>query len=453
MNASEDKPNMKLKNIKCKNINEIIKNNLCTSCGICEAVCTADCIEFEWMSSSKEPKINFDRCINCGRCYQVCPGKKIESQINNAGKYEKYIGKIDESFITVGAEKFKNKYTASGGFITSFLSYLLDTKKINGVLAVSLEGSDLKNAKSVIIEDSSNLRKTAGSIYFSVPLGKGLRELFKREGKFAVVGLPCQVRGINNLIEQSEENREKIFIKIGLFCGFMIGYNAAKYLLDSLKIPNHVDIEKMSFRAKKGDTEGFLVETSDKDYFISKDKYTSLLNRTFSNKRCLMCNDMTSEYADVSCGDAHKFGLKKSLIISRDKRTTKLIREAENAGYLKIAKKMNTKEVFTSQKSILKYKKETIDARLKIMRFINGKTPEFKADSLPKSNFFQKVGSLLYILNCYLTGNRITRKMFFLVPNKLIKIYGSFVYDLLQGKNVIKLIIFSFTNKNSLRGD
>ena len=440
MNASEDKPNMKAKNIKHKNIYEIIKNNLCTICGICEAVCPADCIEFEWMSSSVEPKVNFDRCIKCGRCYQVCPGKKIESQTNNIGWYEKYLGKIDESFIIVGAEKFKNKYTASGAFVTSFLSYLLDTKKINGVIAVSLEGNDFKNAKSVIIEDFSNLRKTTGSIYFSVPLGKGLKELFNREGKFAVVGLPCQIRGINNLIEQSEEYREKIFIKIGLFCGFMIGYNATKYLLDSLKIPNHVDIKKMSFRATKGDEEGFLVETLDEDYFISKDQYMSLLNRTFSNKRCLMCNDMTNEYADVSCGDAHKFGLKKSLIISRDKRTTKLIREAEKAGHLKTVKKIDKKDVFTSQKSILQYKKETIDARLKIMRLINGETPEFKADSLLKNNFFQKIGSLLYIINCYLTSNRITRKMFFLIPNKLIKIYGSFVYDLLQGKMPLSLV-------------
>ncbi len=38
---------------------------------------------------------------------------------------------------------------------------------------------------------------------------------------------------------------------------------------------------------------------------------------------------MTSEYADVSCGDAHKFGSKKSLIISRNERTTKLIKLAE----------------------------------------------------------------------------------------------------------------------------
>jgi len=436
MNASRDKPKRILKNTKHKNINinKITINNLCTSCGICEAVCPSNGIEFEWINDSQKPSIDFDKCINCGSCYRVCPGKKIESQINNANKHERYLGKIDESLIIESIDKFRNKYTASGGFITSFLAYLLDSKKTDGVLVVSLEGGNLKNAKSVIIEDSLNLRKSAGSIYFRVSLGRSLKELLERKGKFAVVGLPCQIRGINNLIKESKEFREKIFIKIGLFCGFMIGYNAAEHLLDSLKIANQDKIRKISFRGKKGDEEGFLVETFDKDYFIPKDEYTSLLNRTFSKKRCLMCNDMTSEYADVSCGDAHKFGFKKSLVISRDKIVTKLIREAETADYLKIAKKMNTKEVFTSQESILKYKKETIDARLKIMRFINGKTPEFKANSLPKSNFFQKVGSIYYVLNCYLTANRKTRKMFFLVPNKLIKIYGSFIYDLLQGR-------------------
>lgn len=434
MDMNKTNKKIKLENIKYKNVNKIVKNNLCNGCGICEAVCPTNCIKFEWENGLKVPKINFNRCVNCGRCYQVCPGKKIEYQISNTNEYEKYLGEIDESFIIVGAEKFKTKYTASGGFITSFLSYLLDNKKINGVLVVALEGSNLKNAKSVIIEDALALRKTAGSIYFTVPLGRGLKELVRREGKFAVVGLPCQIRGINNLINQSEEYREKIFIKIGLFCGFMIGYNAAKYLLDSLKIPNPVDIRNISFRAKKSDEEAFLVEASNKDYFISKDEYTALLNRTLSNKRCLMCNDMTNEYAGVSCGDAHSFGLKKSLILSRNKRTTKLIREAKNAGYFKIVKKMSEKEVFTSQKSILQYKKETIDIRLKIMRCINRKLPEFEADSLPKSNSFQKVGSLFYIFNCYITGNKMTRKMFFLLPKKIIKLYASYIYNLLQGK-------------------
>lgn len=419
---------MKLESIRYENINEIIKNNLCTSCGVCEAICPTSCIKFKWVNGLKKPKINFDKCINCGRCYQVCPGKTIESPVRG---YEKYLGDIDESFIVVGAEKFRNEYTASGGFITSFLAYLLDSKRIRGVLAVSLEGNNLKNAKSILIENSSDLRKTAGSIYFSVPLGIGLKEVVKRNGKFAVVGLPCQIRGITNLMEQSKEFREKIFIKISLFCGFMIGYNAAEYLLDSFEIPNRNNIKKISFRAKKDDKEGFLVETFNKDYFIPISDYTTLLNRSFSNKRCLMCNDMTGEHAHVSCGDAHKFGLKKSLIISRNERITKLIRVAEKSGYLKIVKKMNETEVFISQEEILKYKKETIGIRLRIMRLINGKIPEFKADLLPKSNFSQKVGSLLYILNCYLTENRITRRIFFLAPKNLIKRYGSFICRLL----------------------
>lgn len=420
---------MKLENVKHKNINEIVKNNLCTNCGICEAICPCSCIEFKWVNSLRRPEIDFDECINCGRCYQVCPGKNIESYI---GGYEKYLGKIDESFIIVGAKKFKNKYTASGGFVTSFLAYLLDSKKINGVLAVSLEGNDLKNANGIIIENSSDLIKTTGSIYFTVPLGIGLKEILKMKGKFAVVGLPCQIRGISNLIEQSEEFRKKIFIKVGLFCGYMIGYNAVEYLLDYLKIPNKNNIKKISFRAKKDNEEGFLVETSDKNYFIQVSDYANLLNRSFSNKRCLMCNDMTSEYADVRCGDAHKFGSKKSLIISSNERTTKLIRFAEKSGYLKIVKKMDKKEVFISQEEILRYKKETIGIRLRIMRLLNGKIPKFKSDLLPKSNFCQKIGALLYILNCYLTKNRMTRRVFFLFPKSLIKRYGSFICRLLR---------------------
>lgn len=419
-----------------KNISATVDRNLCTGCGICYAVCPANCIDFGWKDGVKVPIVDSKECLSCGSCYQVCPGRWIRGDRVVDSEYDRYLGTVDKSFIMVGSEMFMNRYTASGGFVTSFLAYLLDSKRVTGVLNVSLRDGNLKSAASSVITNVSDLASTTGSLYFTVPLGDGLKKLAEMDGQFAVVGLPCQIRGIRRLQDFSRLYRDKISVKIGLFCGFMMGYPAAEYLLNSLEIPASSRIKKISFRAECEGIDGFLIETDKNDYFIPRSEYTSILNRITTNKRCLMCNDMTSEEADVSCGDAHGYGEKKSLVISRSKEMTKLIRTTERAGYISIHEKLTKREVYHSQKQILKYKKETITTRLGVMRFLNSYIPEVSDGNLLSPNIYQKIGSFIYVLNCYLTTKRLVKAIFPFIPKKVVRFYGSKVYNLLQGKGL-----------------
>jgi coenzyme F420 hydrogenase subunit beta len=425
---------MSLQNNKYGNIKGIVDNNLCTTCGVCEAVCPVGAISFKWTNDSKKPVIDFNKCTGCKDCYAVCPGKNLEFQEELKSQIEKEFGKMDASFLFQKNENIAGKYVASAGFITSFFRYLFETKKIDGALVVSLEGYDLKNAKSSIIKSIDDLNKIGGSIYCQVPLSEALEELKNLDGKFAVVGLPCQIRGINNLMDFMEDFRDKIFIKIGLFCGYMVGYTGMNYLLESLKIPKSKKIIKISFRANHGSEDGFLVETDDGDYFISRVKYTSLLNRSFSNRRCLMCNDMGAEAADISCGDAHGFPGKQSLVISRNKDSTGLIRDALSNGFLTLNKELSPKEAYASQKLILKYKKKSISARLRVMKKFNKILPNYDRKSLPKSNIFQNIGAFFYVLNCRINESKKGRKFFFSSPDKCIVLSNHVLVYFLYGK-------------------
>jgi len=418
---------------RSKDIQQIVDNNLCTSCGVCQAICPVDAISFGWNHDSKKPKIDYNKCIHCTLCYRVCPGKELISQFEEEEFVQKNLGKLDTCFLIQKNKTNYNKYIASAGFVTSFLKYLFDMGKIDGALVVSLEGHDLKNAKSHIIKNAEELDNVAGSVYCQVPLVEALEELSSLDGRYAVVGLPCQIRGIVNLMKSSGHFRKKIVMKIGLFCGYMVSYIGMNHLFESLKIPKDTKIKKISFRAKKGKQDGFLVETEGKDYFISRSKYTGLLNRTFSNKRCLMCNDMASEIADISCGDAHGFESKQSLVLSRNVESTKLIHDAIDKGYISLNKKLTNIEAYKSQELILRYKKGTILARLRLMKIFNKHVPEYDSKLLPKSNLSQKTGSLLYLTNCYLTDKKLTRKIFFIFPNIFIAYYGHALAYLLSG--------------------
>ena len=65
-------------------ITEVVKEGLCTSCGICAGACNKQSISFHYGSERNTPIVDIYTCVNCGICYEVCPGKGIN--IGNISK-------------------------------------------------------------------------------------------------------------------------------------------------------------------------------------------------------------------------------------------------------------------------------------------------------------------------------------------------------------------------------
>ncbi|MFC1485159.1 4Fe-4S dicluster domain-containing protein [bacterium] len=57
-----------------------INKDFCKSCGICIAVCPANCLVFseDFNEHGFHPVEYKGGCIGCGRCYLVCPDFAIE---------------------------------------------------------------------------------------------------------------------------------------------------------------------------------------------------------------------------------------------------------------------------------------------------------------------------------------------------------------------------------------
>ncbi len=59
---------------KTATVARAVQTRQCISCGICAAVCPADCIRYERREGYFVPVIDEERCLHCGRCAQVCYG-------------------------------------------------------------------------------------------------------------------------------------------------------------------------------------------------------------------------------------------------------------------------------------------------------------------------------------------------------------------------------------------
>ena len=111
------------------------------------------------------------------------------------------------------------KNAASGGMVTALLCDMLRSGKINGawVTKTVIDNGRLEY-KTFIATTEEEIMSCSSSIYMYMPLMKHLNVVREFNGKVAVVLLPCQLKALNNILERDNELREKIVIKLGLFC-------------------------------------------------------------------------------------------------------------------------------------------------------------------------------------------------------------------------------------------
>ena len=107
---------------------------------------------------------------------------------------------------------------ASGGVVTAFFAYLLDCGIVDRVICADFKE---ENATYRIISNSEELKKHQRSYYIPVPMNLVIQEIKSNDLKYAIVGTPCQLQGLTKAEEIFPKIKEKIVVKVGLFCGYI----------------------------------------------------------------------------------------------------------------------------------------------------------------------------------------------------------------------------------------
>ena len=307
--------------MKNKNINifdSVVNQDLCTGCGACLYHTQSNEWSMDWNNEGfLVPTVKNGECQMNEIAINVCPfnpypAKDVRTEdelanlfLKDAPNHHPKVGRYYNTYAGY-SERFRLT-SSSGGLATYLLTELFEQKLVDAVITVG-EGKD-NHYEYKLVRRQEDLLATSKTKYYPVTMAEALKELKNLDGKVAVVGIGCFIKAVRLLQNYNPELREKIVFTIGIICGGLKSKFFGEYLAAKAGVQNN-EFTKPQFRIKN-------YESTAGDYSFgcidSRGDERQVKMRTvgdmwgsgmFKCNACDYCDDVTTELADVSLGDA-----------------------------------------------------------------------------------------------------------------------------------------------------
>jgi len=336
-----------------------------------------------------------------------------------------YIGHFEACYLGYAAQKELRIHAASGGIVSAMLIYLLERDIIHGALISRIVIRDgCIKAEPFIAHNRQEILGGQSSIYMEFPLMRDFQQLVRSEKSLAVVALPCHLQRLARLEARDPRLAEKIKLRIGLVCGRSSSKDLLIKILEKKGVQEQ-DIAAMRFRQGhwRGQTKLWL-ENGKKVSFPFQD-FSLYRNLHFDcEMKCLSCEDLLGDCADVTCGDAwlpelRQQPIKHSMAIARTSKAAAWIEQMLQEGNLNM-QRVPPQTIFRAQRRGLIPGKRGKAAKSRLSRLFGFK---MKYDGPWQSRWNDYLVAAMILFNYRLSRSKRLAPLIFKVPRPLLRIY------------------------------
>lgn len=339
-------------------IKEVVNNDLCIGCGACVQACPNDALDVKWneygflVASSNE-----NHCDSSGPCIEVCPFNpqpvgvyKNEDDLSalflkGANHHDQKVGHYQTIYAGYST-KFRAT-SSSGGVATYIYEKLFENGLIDHVVTVGDSESDTEYYQYKIISNSDDLPTISKTRYHPVTLASALKTIKDLDGRVAVSGVACFIKAIRLAQAKDPVLKEKIAFLVGIICGGV----KSKFFTEYLTSKAGANAENMSnpeYRVKDPTSTAMDYGFSCTDNISKKTELIKMREvgdmwgtGLFKANACDYCDDVTTELADISLGDAwlepfNQDGNGHNVIVSRTAIADELLRIGLSSGELQL---------------------------------------------------------------------------------------------------------------------